>query len=76
MKKEAQIKRLLKELELNLDEIRTRAWSIQDQIDDIRKMCDTNLSEKEIKRQNFKADFKYYFPLIVLALIIFGPILI
>lgn len=76
MKKEAQIKRLLKELELDLDEIRTRAWSIHDQIDDIRKMCDTNLSKKEVKRLNFKADVKYYLPLIVILLVILGPILI
>lgn len=76
MQKEAQIKYILKELELDLDEIRERAWNIQDQIDAIRKACDTNLSEKEAKRQSFKADFKYFFPLIVILLIILGPILI
>lgn len=76
MQKEAQIKYMLKELELDLDIIREKAWSIQDHIDDIRKMCDTNLSKKEVKRQNFKADFKYYFPLIVILLVILGPFLI
>lgn len=76
MKKEAQIKRLLKELELELDKIRTTAWAIEDQVNEIRKTIDSDFTKKDVKRQNFKANFKYYFPLIVLFSIIVWPILV
>lgn len=71
MQKEAQIKYILKDLDLCLDEIRERTWEIQNEVDEIRRLCDTNLSKKEVKRQNFKAGFKYYFPIIVMFLMIF-----
>lgn len=46
MQKEAQIKYVLKDLELCTDEIWERVWDIQNEIDEIRRLCDTNLSKK------------------------------